>query len=62
MGNVDDTTIYAVVPRDVSKAAKSLGVVRRSEKLFDCPPVLKIYFNAYILSSLKYCAYTGKSS
>ena len=40
----------------VSKAASNLEVVRRAGKLFDCPRVLKRYFNAYVLSSLKCCA------
>ena len=40
----------------VSKAAWSLGVVRRTGKLFDCPRVLKNCFNAYVLPSLEYCA------
>ena len=40
----------------VSKEVKSLEVVRRAGKLFDCPRVLKSYFNAYVLSNLKHCA------
>ena len=40
----------------VSKEAKSLGAVRRTGKLFDCPRVLKSCFNAYVSFSLKYCA------
>ena len=40
----------------VSKAARSLGVVRRAESLFDCPRVLKSCFTAYVLFSLEYCA------
>ena len=40
----------------VSKAARSLRVVRQAGKLFDCPRVLKGCFNAYGLSSLEYCA------
>ena len=32
----------------VSKAAKSLGVMSRAEKVFDCPRILKSCFNAYI--------------
>ena len=39
----------------VSKAARSLGIMFRARKLFDCPRVLKSCFNAYVLSSLKYC-------
>ena len=39
-----------------SKAAKSLSVVHRVGKLFDCPCVLKCCFNVYVLSSLEYCA------
>ena len=38
------------------KAARSLGVVRRAGKLFDCLLRLKNYFNAYVLSSLEYCS------
>ena len=33
-----------------------LGIVHRAGKLFDYPRVLKSCFNAYILSSLEYCA------
>ena len=40
----------------VSKAARILGVVRRAEKLFECPHVLKSYFNPYVLFSLALCA------
>ena len=40
----------------MSKMARSLGVARRAEKLFDCPRVLKSCFNVYVLSSLEYCA------
>ena len=40
----------------VSKTAKSLGVMRRAGKLFDCPRVLKSCINVYILSSLEYWA------
>ena len=40
----------------VSKAAKSLGVVRRARKLFYCRRVLKSCFNAYVLPNLEYCA------
>ena len=40
----------------VSKATRILSVVRRARMLFDCPRVLKGCFNAYVLSSLEYCA------
>ena len=40
----------------VSKAARSLGVVPRLGKLFDCSRVLNNCFNAYILSNLEYYA------
>ena len=40
----------------MSKAARNLGVGRPSRKVFDCPRVLKSCFNAYVLSSLDYCA------
>ena len=33
----------------VSNAARSLGVVLRAGKLFDCPRVLKSCFNAFVL-------------
>ena len=46
----------------VSKPARSLGVVRGSGKLFDCPRVLKSCFNAYVLSSLASCTLVCKSS
>ena len=46
----------------VSKAARSLDVVRRVGKLLDCPRVLKICFNAYVLSSLEYRAPVWMSS
>ena len=39
----------------MSKAARSLGVVRRAGKIYGCPRVLKNCFYAYLLSSLKYC-------
>ena len=35
----------------VSKAARSLGVVRRAGMFFNCPRVIKSYFNAYVLSN-----------
>ena len=41
---------------------KNLGVLRRIEKLFDCPGVLKSSFDAYILSRLEYCALVRMSS
>ena len=43
----------------VVKAARSMGVVHRAGKLFDCPRTLKSCFNAYVLSSLEYCAPYG---
>ena len=46
----------------MSKAARSLGVVRRAGKLFDCLRVLKGCFNAYILSSSEYFAPVWMSS
>ena len=46
----------------VSKAARNLGVVRLAGKWFDCLRVLKGCFNAYILSSLEYCAPVSMSS
>ena len=53
--NVGRTTTQL---RDVvSMAIRSLGVVRRARKLFDCPRGLKSCFNAYVLSSLEYCAH-----
>ena len=36
--------------------SKALNVVRRAEKLFDFPRVLKSCFNAYVLSNLEYRA------
>ena len=39
----------------VSKASRSLGVVCRQEKLFECPRLLNSCFNEYVLSSLGYC-------
>ena len=44
-----------------SKAARSLGVVRRAGNLFDCPRKLKSCFIAYILSRLSYWAYVWMS-
>ena len=46
----------------VSTAVRNIGVVRRVRKLFDCPRVPKGCFNAYVLSSLKYCASAWLSS
>ena len=46
----------------VSKAARNLGVVCRAGKLFYRQRVLKGYFNAYVLSSLEYCAPMWMSS
>ena len=40
----------------VSKAARNLWMVRRAEKVIECPRMLKGCFNAYVLSSLEYCA------
>ena len=40
----------------VSKAAKSLSIVRWAGKFFDCSRVLKSCFNAYVLSNLQHCA------
>ena len=40
----------------VSKATRSLGVVRQTGKLFDYPRQLRTCFNAYVLSSLEHCA------
>ena len=57
--NLHSTLTFETHLRNVSKAARSLGVVRRPGKLFDCPSVLKNFFNAYVLSSLKYCAPCG---
>ena len=37
----------------VSKVARSLEVVHREGKLFDCLRILKSCFNAYVLSSLE---------
>ena len=39
----------------VSKAARSLGVVRRAGEFFDCPRVFRSCFNAYVLFSQEYC-------
>ena len=38
----------------VSKTARSLGVVRRTRKLYDCSRALKNCFNAYVLPKLGY--------
>ena len=46
----------------VSKAARSLVVVRRAGELFDCPRVLKSCLNAYVLSNIEYCAPVWMSS
>ena len=46
----------------VSKAARRLGVVYRTGKLFDCMRVLKSCFNAYVLPNLEYCAPVWKLS
>ena len=42
--------------KDVSKAARNLGIVRRAGKLFDCPRVLKGCFYTYASSNWEYCA------
>ena len=53
----DSTLTFEIHLREeVSKAARILRVVRRARKLFDCPRVLKSYFNSYVLFSAKYCA------
>ena len=39
-----------------SKVGRNLGVVGRARKLFDWSRMLKGCFNAYVLSSLEYCA------
>ena len=55
--SLDSKLTFGTYLREVvSKAARSLGVERRVGKLFDCTCVLKSYFNAYVLSSLEYCA------
>ena len=46
----------------MSKAAKTLSVVRRGGELFDCLRVLKSCFKAYALSNLEYCAPVWMSS
>ena len=46
----------------LSNTTSSLGFVRRAEKLFDCPRVLKGCFHAYVLFSLEYCAPVRMSS
>ena len=46
----------------VSKAARSLGVVPKTGKLFDCPRVIKSCFNAYVLAKLEYFATVCMSS
>ena len=46
----------------VSKAARSLGVIRRAGKLLGCSRVLKSCFNPYTLSNLEYCAPVWMSS
>ena len=40
----------------MSKAARSLSVVRRTGKMLNCPRVLKSCFNEYVLSNWEYCA------
>ena len=46
-------TFETHLPEVVSKAARSFGVVRQAEKLFNCPRVLKSCFNAYVLFSFQ---------
>ena len=46
----------------MAKAARSLSVVRRAGKLFDCLRVLKICFNACAFLNLEYCAPVWMSS
>ena len=55
-------TFETYVREVVSKAARSLGAVRRAGKLFDCLRVLKSCFNAFVRSSLEYCASLWMSS
>ena len=50
-----ETHLYEVV----SKAARSLGIVRWERYLFDCPHVLKRWLNRDGLSSLEYWAPCG---
>ena len=40
----------------VLRAARTLWVVFQVGKLFNCPCVLKRCFDAYVLTSLEYCA------
>ena len=47
-------TFEAPMREVVSKVARSLGVVHRAVKSFDCPRVLKSYFNAYVWYSKSY--------
>ena len=61
-GSLRFMTFDAHLWEAVSKAVKSLGIVLRAGKLFDCPRVLKSCFNAYALSSLEYCAPLWMSS
>ena len=53
-----ETHFRKVVP----KAARSLGAMRRAEKVFDCPRVLKNFFSTYVLSNLEYCVPVWLSS
>ena len=46
----------------ISMAARNLGVVRRAGKLFDYLHMPKGCFNAYVLSSLEFCAPVRMSS
>ena len=45
-----------------SKAVRSLGVMRQTGKLFDCPRILNSYFNSCVLTSLENCAPAWMSS
>ena len=60
--SVERSHIETYLSEAVSKAARNLCVVRRAGKLFDCKRVVKSYFNAYVSSSLKYCALLWMSS
>ena len=47
-----ETHMRKVVP----KVARSLCVILRARKLFDCPRVPKSCFNVYVFLNLDYCA------
>ena len=55
-------TLQTLLREVVSKAIRSLSVMRLAGKLFDCPHVLKSYFNAFVLPNLKHCAPVWMSS